>query len=181
VSTKKILNDSNAQADFFYRVFPDQVERGEKQSSTIDWMIKRITDSRNEPAPRELIFFLNKLAEKQVARLERGDDEPEGEVLFDKVVFKEALPDLSEYRTTKMLFAEYPEEKKRIEALRGERTEQTPTSLSKIWGTGDDETRLIAQRLTEIGFFEQRGPRDNGTFWVPFIYRSYLRLVQGRA
>ena len=91
----------------------------------MDWLIKRIADSRNEPAPRELIFFLNKVVEKQTAKLERREEEPEGETLFDRAAFKEALPELSEYRTTKMLYAEYPEYKERIENLRGEKAEQT--------------------------------------------------------
>lgn len=181
VEREKVLEDYGAQDRFFYRVFPAQVEVGEKQSSTMDWLLKRIADSRNDPAPRELIFFLNKVVEKQSARLERGEDEPEGETLFDRAVFKEALPELSEYRTTKMLYAEYPEQRERIEMLRREKSEQTLASLAVIWRTGDEETRKVVQRLTEIGFFEQRGPRDNPTFWVPFIYRPYLDLVQGRA
>jgi hypothetical protein len=40
---------------------------------------------------------------------------------------------------------------------------------------------LKAAQITEIGFFEQGGLRDNPSFWVPFIYRHYLDLVQGRA
>lgn len=177
-----VLKDASAQEVFFNRVFPVQIERGEKQSSTMDWLIKRIADSRNEPAPRELVYFLNKVTEKQAAKLERGEEQPEGETLFDRAVFKEALPDLSEYRTTKMLFAEYPEQKSRIEALRGEKTEQTVESLSGIWKTSDDETKQIAQRLVDVGFFERRGTRDSAaSYWVPFIYRPYLGLVQGKA
>lgn len=181
VQKDQILEDHDAQNQFFYRVFPTQVEVGEKQSSTMDWLIKRIADSRNEPAPRELIYFLNKVVEKQTARLERAEQEPEGEALFDRAVFKEALPELSEYRTTKMLFAEYPDQKENIEKLRGEKAEQSLKSLSSIWGHGEEESRRIAQRLTEIGFFEQRGGRDDPSFWVPFIYRPYLGLVRGTA
>lgn len=182
VEKDDVLKDASAQEAFFNRVFPVQIERGEKQSSTMDWLIKRIADSRNEPAPRELVFFLNRVAEKQTAKLERGEEAPEGEALFDRSVFKEALPDLSEYRTTKMLFAEYPEQKARIEALRGEKTEQTLQSLSEVWRTDEETTRQTAQRLTDIGFFERRVARDNSvSYWVPFIYRPYLNLVQGKA
>ncbi|HWK86181.1 MAG TPA: hypothetical protein VNQ34_01600 [Xanthobacteraceae bacterium] len=181
VEKNQVLEDHDKQSEFFYRVFPDQVEVGEKQSSTIDWMIKRITDSRNEPAPRELIFFLNKVAEKQAARLERGEDEPAGETLFDRSAFKEAMPELSEYRTTKMLYAEYSDQKKFIEKLHGEKTEQSIASLSVLWGITDEEAKKVASRLTEIGFFEQRGAKDDPTFWVPFIYRAHLAMVQGKA
>ena len=181
VKREEVLEDYKAQSDFFYRVFPEQVELGEKQSSTMDWVIKRSTDSRNDPAPREIIYFLNKAVEHQNARLERGEEEPSSEALFERVVFKEALPELSEYRTTKMLYAEYPEQKKYIEKLRGEKAEQNISSLSELWEVSDDEARRVAQKLTDIGFFEQRGSRENITFWVPFIYRPYLNLVQGKA
>jgi hypothetical protein len=181
IDKNKVLEDSNEQTAFFYRVFPSQVELGEKQSSTMDWLIKRISDSRNDPAPRELIFFLNKLVENETARLERGEEEAESEALFDRAVFKSALPELSEYRTTKMLYSEYPEQKSYIERLRGEKAEQTLASLASIWKLPEEDARKIAQRLSEIGFFELRGPRDSPTFWVPFIYRPYLDLVQGKA
>jgi hypothetical protein len=181
VRREEVLEDYNAQSDFFYRVFPAQVEVGEKQSSTMDWIIKRSTDSRNDPAPREIIYFLNKAVEHQTARLERGEEGPDGDALFDRVVFKEALPELSEYRTTKMLYAEYPDQKKYVEKMRGEKAEQNIGSLSGLWGVSEEETRRIAQRLVDIGFFEQRGSRESLAFWVPFIYRPYLDLVQGKA
>jgi Fic family protein len=147
----------------------------------MDWIIKRSTDSRNDPAPREIIYFLNKAAEHQTARLELGEEEPDDEALFDRAVFKEALPELSEYRTTKMLYAEYSDQKKYIEKMRGEKAEQNITSLSDLWGVSEEEAKRVSQKLTEIGFFEQRGSRENLTFWVPFIYRPYLNLVQGKA
>jgi len=181
VKREKVLEDYSAQNDFFYRVFPEQVELGEKQSSTMDWIIKRSTDSRNDPAPREIIFFLNKVVEHQAARLERGEEVPDGDALFDRAVFKEALPELSEYRTTRMLYAEYPDQKKFIEKMRGEKAEQSIATLAGLWGVGEEEAKSIAQKLTDIGFFEQRGSRDNLTFWVPFMYRPYLNLVQGKA
>jgi hypothetical protein len=187
IRKEDVLEDSDRQADLFYRVFPDQVEVGEKQSSTIDWLLKRITDARNEPAPREIIFFLNQLVEIQAAKLERGEAEPDGHFLFDRSTMKEALPALSEYRTTKVLFSEYPEYKSFIEALRGEKAEQTIHSLSRIWRKPEEEAWKIASKLSDIGFFEERGGstnptyREGGSYWVPFIYRPFLALVQGRA
>jgi hypothetical protein len=57
VEKRRVLEDYGAQNQFFYRVFPHQIELGERQSSTMDWLLKRIADSRNEPAPRELVFL----------------------------------------------------------------------------------------------------------------------------
>ena len=35
--------------------------------------------------------------------------------------------------------------------------------------------------LVELGFFEERGTREEPTFWVPFLYRDALDLIQGKA
>ena len=39
----------------------------------------------------------------------------------------------------------------------------------------------IAEQLTEVGFFERKGTKDNPSYWVPFLYRDALNLVQGSA
>lgn len=35
--------------------------------------------------------------------------------------------------------------------------------------------------LTKVGFLEQRGDKQDPIFWVPFLYRDALDLVQGAA
>jgi hypothetical protein len=42
VDKDSVLEDYGAQDLFFNRVVPDQIERGERQSSTMDWLIKRM-------------------------------------------------------------------------------------------------------------------------------------------
>ncbi|MFD1703608.1 P-loop ATPase, Sll1717 family [Methylopila henanensis] len=181
IDKDKILGSSDLQQDLFLKMFPDQVEVGEKQSSTFDWLIKRTADGTGQNAPREIIFFLNNLVEKQAQILERGESEPDGTWLFDRATFKQALPELSEYRIVKVLYSEYPDLKKYIEALKTEKTEHTVLSLSKLWNVDVTQARTIASRLKDIGFFEERGSRSAPSYWVPFIYRPYLNLVQGKA
>lgn len=178
---KSILRDVGEQQKLFYRVFPDQVEVGKRQSTTMDWMIKRTTDGTNVSGPRELILFLKELRDEQIKRLERGEPLPPGEALFDRASFKQALPKVSEYRTTKVLYAEYPELKKIIEALRSKRSEHDVESLSKIWQLSAKEAVEVAEKLMAVGFFERRKTGDTTTYWVPFIYRPFLDLIQGRA
>jgi hypothetical protein len=79
------------------------------------------------------------------------------------------------------LYAEYPDQRKFLEALDGAKTEQTPESLATIWGIAEKEAGVKADELAEIGFFEQRGSREKPTYWVPFLYRDALNMVQGRA
>ena len=65
--------------------------------------------------------------------------------------------------------------------MQGEKTEQRLDSLQKIWDIGEKETAAIAQRLSDIGFFEERGDKHDIRYWIPFIYRNELSLVQGAA
>jgi hypothetical protein len=180
VDKEAVLASAAAQDAFFNRVFPNQVEVGEKQSVTIDWMLKRTSDGTNRTQPREIILFLNRLCEVQNQRLERGEQEPGAEWLFERSAFKEALPALSEYRVSRVLFAEYPHLRARIEALREQKTEQNVESLARLWKMTEDEALAVARELRDVGFFEERSSRGELTFWVPFVYRSFLAMSQGK-
>jgi len=180
VEREKILSSTTDQEQFLARVLPEQVERGEKQSTTIDWLLKRTADGTNEAQPRDIILFLNSLGKEQNLRLERGDAVPSGESLFETSAFKEALPALSEYRVTKVLFAEYPNLRQYIDAMREQKTEHNLSSLCRLWNVKPDEAAAVARELRDIGFFEERSSQSP-TYWVPFVYRPYLSMSQGKA
>src|ERR1700748_1607925 len=93
-----VLRDFNAQRDVFYRFFPKQVDQGTKKPPTFDWMVSRCADGRGKTAPRELIHLLTAIREKEIERLERGEEPPADEQIFDRSVFKQALPVVSETR-----------------------------------------------------------------------------------
>lgn len=170
------------QERFFYRAFPDQVDVGPNKPTTLDWLLSRTRDGSKVNAPRELIHFLNSLRDVQVKRFEVGDEPtPEGDQLFARVAFKDALPDVSKVRLEQTLYAEHADQKPWIERLKGEKTLQTPNTLSQIWSCTEDEATQRALTLTSIGFFEQRGSKQSPEFWVPFLYREALDLVQGTA
>src|SRR5690606_16345545 len=101
--------------------------------------------------------------------------------LFDRSVFKQALPMVSETRLNTYLFAEYPDERPFLEKLKGEKCEQYPESLAAIWGMSPEDAVKKAQSLVKLGFFQMRGTRAEPSFWVPFLYRDALNMVQGKA
>ena len=68
-----------------------------------------------------------------------------------------------------------------IEKLRKAKTLQTPDTLSRIWGVSSEDAAARAGELATIGFFEERGTRQSPEYWVPFLYREPLELVQGAA
>ena len=181
INKDDVLNDALKQTELFARIFPPQVEQGPRKAATFDWMVGRCADASGSTTPRELIHLLNSIRDEEIRRLERGENNAPGEQLFDRTVFKLALPRVSETRLNTFLFAEYPAERPFLEKLRGEKTEQTPENLSVIWSLNREEAISKAQELVKIGFFQVRGTRTDPTFWVPFLYRDGLSLVQGRA
>jgi hypothetical protein len=176
-----VLRDTAQQEAMFDRLFPRQVEQGPQKATTFNWMITRCADSTRKTAPREIIHLLNSILEQEIRRLENGGKpDPDGK-LFDRSVFKAALPTVSNARLTQYLYAEYPNQRELLESLEGEKAEQTPESLVAIWEVDRETAITKANELVELGFFEARGPRHAPTFWVPFLYRDALHLVQGRA
>ncbi|MCA1674120.1 MAG: hypothetical protein LC799_18630 [Actinobacteria bacterium] len=77
--------------------------------------------------------------------------------------------------------AEYPDLKPYLEKLRDEKTNHSIDSLASLWNVGVDEASSLAMRAAEIGFFEVRGEKSNPDYWVPFLYRPALSMVQGTA
>src|ERR1019366_4768887 len=106
---------------------------GPNRPETLDWMIGRCRDGTGQAAPRELIHLLNCLRDVQVRKLEIGEAEPDGETLFARSSFKEALKEVSRTRLEQTLYAEYPRLKPWIEGLRGEKTLQTADTLARLW------------------------------------------------
>jgi hypothetical protein len=69
VDRTTVLASIDAQQELFYRIFPAQVERGERKSTTFDWMLARTTDGTGKTAPRELIHLLVSARDEQLRLL----------------------------------------------------------------------------------------------------------------
>lgn len=180
INTEEILRDVAAQRSFFNQLVPGQIDSG-RNPKTFEWMLGRVADGSRKAAPRELIHLLDQARKVQLAMLERGEPEPEGDMLFSRQAFRDALPEVSRVRLEKTVFAEYPALRDRVSVLQGEKTNQSLGSLAAIWNVAEEESRVIADELVEIGLFERRGDKGNLAYWVPFLYRPALGLVQGSA
>lgn len=182
VNTSEILEDIGLQRELIHRVFPDQVRVGERQSTTFDWILKRTGDSVSPAAPREIIAFLNALRQVQITRIEQGraSFEEKSEALFERAAFEDALPAVSEYRIERNLYAENPGIKEYVEKLREKRAEQTLETLREIWELDTGKVEDIVGSLVAAGFFQERQSGDGVSYWIPFVFRPYLKLVQGK-
>jgi hypothetical protein len=173
--------DLAEQEALFYRMCPRQIDLGSNKPTTFDWVLSRTRDGSKANAPRELIHLFNSLREVEVSRLEIGGEPAEADQLFARPSFKDALPAVSKVRLEQTVYAEYPSQRPWIEKLRGVKTSQWADSLAGLWGISEDDAATQAKELVSIGFFEERGSRDNPEYWVPFLYRDALDLVQGSA
>ncbi len=181
VEPASVLASVPEQEALLGRMLPEKVDLGPNNPKTFDWMLSRTQDGSTSTAPRELIHLMSSLRESQLKRYEVGHDPPPDEQLFDRAAFKDALTAVSDTRLTTTLFAEYPNLKPRLEQLEGEKTQQTPQKLARVWSVSPDEARVLAEQLVEVGFFERRGTKQDPAYWVPFLYRDALRMVQGEA
>jgi hypothetical protein len=180
VSVESALGEK--QDLFLEKLFPDQVEVGpNKPKTAFDWILGRTSDGTGENAPRELIHFLNATRDEEMRRMELGNTDAESPTVFSRTAIKNALPEVSKVRLEQTLFAEYPDLRPFVIKLEGEKTLQRPQSLAIIWAVSEPKAIAIADELVEIGFFERRGSKDIPEFWVPFIYRPALSMVQGAA
>jgi hypothetical protein len=180
VDPEIVVASAKAQRRFFDRLVAERVDRS-RRLATFEWILAQVRDGTGQVAPRELIHLLARARELQLEKLERGENELSGETLLGAAALREAVAEVSAVRLEQTLFAEHPEARGVLQALEGEKTTHTLRSLAAIWQTTDEATALIAASLVDIGFFERRGTLRSPTYWVPFLYRPALALVQGSA
>ncbi len=176
-----VLSSIDQQQNCFYALFPRQVERGRRKPLTMDWIISRTSNGSGKPTPREIIHLINEAVAQQVRLLEIGDSDPEDGKLISGKALKLALPEVSKVHVHQTVFAEYPHLRESLLDLRGEQTGQSPETLAAIWRCDESHARNRANELVEIGLFEERGSKHNPQYWIPFLYRDGLEVVQGNA
>lgn len=180
VDKSEVLANATQQRALFDSSVPKQIDSG-KNPQTFEWILSRVQDSSRDPAPRELIHLLSEARNRQLQMLERGESDPPAKELLSRSAVKEALVPVSTVRLQQTLYAEHTAETPWIRALESEKAEHTPATLAEIWEIPEREATERARRLSEIGFMEIRGDRDNPRFWIPFLYRPALNLRQGMA
>lgn len=181
VDADKVELDHAEQRRLYYKIFPEQVDVGEKQSDTFDWILNRVRDGFGNAAPREVIHFHNEIVNNEKEADAIGTRKIDAPNIFSRQSIKAATSEVSKTKIEQNLFAEYSSLKSSILKLDGNKAEHKIETLAAIWSVNAEEAKSIASDLVSIGFFEQRAARDEGVYKVPFIYRPYLRITQGKA
>lgn len=179
VKIAEVKRSYEGQKALFYAMFPAQIDTG-RNPQTMRWIISRTSDTSQFGNPREVIHLVDVARQEQIKSLEQGGNAPPGKQIFDRAAIKGALPLVSKVFYEQTILAEYPEMRKHLELLDGEKTTQNSKSLSQLWGLSISEASDIARRMSELGIFEIKGKRDP-EFTVPFLLRPALNMVRGRA
>lgn len=177
----EILSSEDKQSQFFYEIFPNQVDVGKSKSKTLDWMLTRTADGTKRTAPRELIHLLLAAKDEQLKIYELGGGDYAQDHLIGKNAIRSGLDSVSKARYQQTLCAENPTLQPYLQKLERQKTQQTAASLAAIWFCDLEIATTVAEKLIEAGFFERRGTRDAPVYWVPMLYRGALSMVQGAA
>lgn len=165
-------------SELFYRLFPSQIDTGDRKPETWNWIMSRIRDSNDVKPPRNIIDLINKAREAQIRKEERservyGATEP----LIEADSIKKGLERLSSDRVEDTLLAEAADYAEYIEKFRGNKSEYDLDSICKLFKLPKEKTSQIIKELSDLGFLESLGT----TYKIPMLYRDGLSIVQGKA
>lgn len=181
VDSKEILADYDKQKSFYYKMFPQQVDVGERQSETFEWVLSRIRDGLNSTPPRELIHYYNEMISQEINEQDIANNNVEEPNIVSKVAIKNAAYEVSKTRILRTLLAEHPEFKEDIFAFENKKAEHNVETLCTVWGVDSNKALTKANKLSEVGFFELKTAKNEKVYKIPFIYRFYLNVTQGKA
>ncbi|MFL0672014.1 MAG: P-loop ATPase, Sll1717 family [Erythrobacter sp.] len=165
-------------SQIFERIFPKQVDQGERKPETWVWMMGRIQDSNGVKPPRNLIDLVTMARD---AQLRKEDREPrvigEADDVIEPDAFRRALTKLSETRVTDTLLAEAKHQAPLIERFRNGKAEHTRVTIAKLLGIEEADVEAELKPLIALGFVGESG----GAYKIPMLYRAGLQITQGKA
>lgn len=179
---KAFLSDFGCQnlsdEELFYRVFPRQIDIGDRKPTAWNWIMSRIRDGNNVKPPRNLIDLASKARAAQLRREEREPrtlqlDKP----LLEAESVRQALSQLSEQRVEDTLIAEAGQAAPLIEAFRGSKSEHNRESIRTTLDVDETQLDESIKLLCEFGFFEKL----SRSYKIPMLYRDGLGVTQGKA
>lgn len=174
---ESLQGDYATQLSLFKRIFPPYIDGVE----SLEWMLSTLRDGACRVAPRNVLRLINHSVQNQMSR----HLYPNGEVLFDSSVVREASKQASHDHYVTAFLAEYPKLRDFAEALTGHREGYPFPALYNLWrkkrhNLREDTAHEHAMELVRVGFFT-RQVRDqrHEVFRAAPLYRAALGLIPG--
>ena len=123
ITKSEVLRDYDKQQSIFYRILPEQVDKGSKKPKTFDWICSRIEDGNKIITPRELIHFFIEIKKQQIKLNKMGKTNKDDSRIFTPDAIRNSVLNVSKDKLEKTLYSEYPNLKQYIEKLEQEKAE----------------------------------------------------------
>lgn len=171
------VDNRSSNDTLFSKVFPNQVDQGDRKPTTWKWMLSRIQDGNGLRSPRNLIDSVNQAKEAQIRKEERETKRKERPgPLLEPEALKDALASLSEMRVNDTLFAESGDVARYIKRFKRGKAEHNRSSIGQLVRKKGPELDGIINSLKDVGFVQEVG----ASLKIPMLYRSGLEITQGR-
>jgi hypothetical protein len=155
----------------FEKSFPDA------QKQPVDYIMENLADGASRVTPRDFIRFFKSCREEEQRRIEIGAAGVGGKTLFHPETGRHGFRSVSQHKLLESIYAEYPDLKVYIEGLsKLKNADFGLKTVAKAWGVNEQNARLTARRLKEIGVL--RGGSDDSTLSIPkvFCYELGVKL-----
>jgi hypothetical protein len=160
-----------------YRVLPEKVYSGARQSTTLRWIYHHTADANGVVTPRDVIFLVTRAIQHQI-NVATGDPSGISATIISPQAIVYGLEELSKHKASTYLKAEFPHLWPHIEKFVRGKAEYSPAALRKLFGP---TWETVATDLMSIGLLAKSRRATGDLFTIPFLYRDGLEITQGRA
>jgi len=172
------LNANHAyREEAFYKAFPRQVHKGERQSSTIDWIYTHCQDGRKVVAPRDVVDLLIFTRDAEIQLLQ-SNTEGTSDCIFSSAAIERGFKMMSKHKRDVFLQAEFPHFRDDILRFENGPAIYSRDALGQLFGNRVDE---VVDKLAKIGFLTEQSSKQGPIFTIPFLYRPAFEVRQTKA
>jgi hypothetical protein len=175
VDGDKLTASFDYRRDAFYKVFPQTVHRGTRQSTTLRWIYSHCCDARGVVTPRDVIDLLTKAKQRRQDEL-KDNVAGESEVIIGASAIRYGFEQLSIKKKQTYLQAEFPHLWPFIEKFEGGKSSLSEATIQRVLG---NKTKSVVTDLVAIGVLSVTKRGGECTYTFPYLYRKGLALTQG--
>ncbi|MBN4049831.1 hypothetical protein JYT84_00225 [bacterium AH-315-M10] len=175
VDVARLFASQDYRQECFYRVFPETVHSGKRQSKTHRWIYNHCMDGNRVVTPRDVIYLLKTAQEYRIKHL-LADSDGEGKFLFDPQAILYGHGKLSTWKRTSYILAEFKHFEGLIDKFVGGKAEYTEDAIRKLLGR-DSDSHL--KNLRSIGLLEKLTKKGKTKYSFPYLYRQGMQLTRG--
>lgn len=174
INRERLRRDEGYRTASFYRIFPQRLRPGSRQSSTLDWIYKHCEDGNGVVTPRDIIDLIKAAKHMQWDMLRNHRTGTMDCVLSANAIVQGHVT-MSKNKRDTYLKAEFQHFWPYIEKFENRKAEHDEASLRAILGRGYEK---YLPDLRSIGFLKLN---PGGTYAIPFLYRPGLSIRQGKS